>query len=56
MRCDIGGSVEPGIGNAANFHVRVAIANEGLPGVCLVSKSKRRPGPEIAGFANLMTL
>lgn len=56
MHCDIGGSVELELGNAANFHLGAAISNEWLPSVCPVSKSRGRPGPEIAGFATLMTL
>ena len=56
MHCDIGGSVELGLGNAANFHLGAAISNEWPPSVCPVYKYKERQGPEIAGFATLMTL
>ena len=50
MHCDIGGSVELGIGNAANLHLGAALSNAWLPSVCPVSKPKGRPGPEIAGI------
>jgi muconate cycloisomerase len=36
--CDIGGSVEMGVGNAANLHLGVATANAWLPSVCPVTR------------------
>ncbi len=47
--CDIGGSVELGIGNAANLHLGAALPNAWLPSVCPVTKPKGAKGPEIAG-------
>ncbi|MPY69145.1 MAG: mandelate racemase [Alphaproteobacteria bacterium] len=49
MSCDIGGSVELGIGNAANLHLGAALENAILPSVLPVSKPKGAAGPEIAG-------
>jgi muconate cycloisomerase len=49
MTCDIGGSIETGIGNAANLHLGAALANATLPSVCPVSKPAGSKGPEIAG-------
>jgi len=49
MYCDIGGSVELGIGNAANLHLGAALENAYLPSVCPVSKPKGAAGPDIAG-------
>jgi len=49
MNCDIGGSVELGIGNAANLHLGAALQNANLPSVLPVSKPKGAAGPEIAG-------
>jgi muconate cycloisomerase len=50
MYCDIGGSIELGIGNAANLHLGCALPNAILPSVCPVSKPKGQPGPEVAGI------
>jgi muconate cycloisomerase len=49
MACDIGGSIESGIGNAANLHLGVALKNATLPSVCPVSRPQGSGGPEIAG-------
>jgi muconate cycloisomerase len=49
MTCDIGGSIELGIGNAANLHLGAALANAVLPSVCPVTKPAGADGPEIAG-------
>ncbi len=49
MQCDIGGSVELGIGNAANLHLGAALPNAILPSVCPVSKPAGGHGPKIAG-------
>ena len=49
MDCDIGGSVELGIGNAANLHLGAALENARLPSVLPVSRPKGAAGPEIAG-------
>jgi muconate cycloisomerase len=48
--CDIGGSIELGIGNAANLHLGAALAVAELPSVCPVTKPAGEPGPEIAGI------
>lgn len=50
LYCDIGGSIELGIGNAANLHLGAALQNAVLPSVCPVSKPKDAAGPEIAGI------
>jgi muconate cycloisomerase len=47
--CDIGGSIELGIGNAANLHLGAALATAELPSVCPVTKPAGAGGPEIAG-------
>jgi muconate cycloisomerase len=47
--CDIGGSIELGIGNAANLHLGAALAAAELPSVCPVTKPAGAIGPEIAG-------
>jgi muconate cycloisomerase len=49
MTCDIGGSVELGIGNAANLHLGAALENATLPSVLPVSGPKGSKRPEIAG-------
>jgi muconate cycloisomerase len=49
MPCDIGGSIETGIGNAANLALGVSLPNATLPSVCPVSKPAGSPGPDIAG-------
>ncbi len=49
MDCDIGGSVELGIGNAANLHLGAALKNATLPSVLPVSKPAGTMGPAIAG-------
>lgn len=48
--CDIGGSIELGIGNAANLHLGAALPNAILPSVCPVTKPAGAGGPEIAGI------
>jgi muconate cycloisomerase len=48
--CDIGGSIELGIGNAANLHLGAALPNAILPSVCPVTKPAGAAGPEIAGI------
>ncbi|MGH3691666.1 MAG: mandelate racemase/muconate lactonizing enzyme family protein [Microbacterium sp.] len=47
--CDIGGSIEMGIGNAANLHLAAALEAVTLPSVCPVTKPAGAPGPELAG-------
>lgn len=49
MYCDIGGSIETGIGNAANLHLGTALRNAVLPSVCPVSRPEGSDGPQIAG-------
>jgi muconate cycloisomerase len=49
LYCDIGGSIESGIGNAANLHLGAAIRIARLPSVCPVSKPAGSKGPDIAG-------
>lgn len=49
MYCDIGGSIEMGIGNAANLHLGVALESAVLASVCPVTKPRGTPGPEVAG-------
>lgn len=50
MTCDIGGSIELGIGNAANLQLGAALPNAVLPSVCPVTKPAAAVGPEIAGI------
>lgn len=50
MYCDIGGSIETGIGNAANLHLGASLKNAILPSVCPVSKPAGSDGPEVAGI------
>ncbi len=47
---DIGGSIELGIGNAANLHLGAALPNAVLPSVCPVTRPRGSQGPEIAGI------
>lgn len=47
--CDIGGSIEMGVGNAANLHLGAAVDIAVLPSVCPVSKPQGGSGPSIAG-------
>ncbi|HEY8453042.1 MAG: enolase C-terminal domain-like protein [Micromonosporaceae bacterium] len=49
MYCDIGGSIETGIGNAANLHLGAALPNAVLPSVCPVSRPAGSDGPTVAG-------
>jgi muconate cycloisomerase len=49
MPCDIGGSIETGIGNAANLALGVSMPNATLPSVCPVSQPAGSSGPAIAG-------
>jgi len=49
LYCDIGGSIEMGIGNAANLHLGAATPIASLPSVCPVSRPEGSAGPEIAG-------
>lgn len=48
--CDIGGSIETGLGNAANLHLGAAVENAVLPSVCPVSGPRGSNRPEIAGI------
>ena len=50
MMCDIGGSIETGIGNAANLALGAAAENAILPSVCPVSGPKDSDRPQIAGI------
>ncbi|CAN5236477.1 muconate/chloromuconate family cycloisomerase [soil metagenome] len=50
LYCDIGGSIEMGIGNAANLHLGAALGNAILPSVCPVTKPLGQTGPEVAGI------
>ena len=50
MMCDIGGSIETGVGNAANLALGAALENAILPSVCPVSGSEGSDRPEIAGI------
>jgi len=49
MPCDIGGSIETGIGNAANLALGTSMPNATLPSVCPVSRPAGSSGPAIAG-------
>lgn len=49
MLCDIGGSIETGIGNAANLALGTSLPNATLPSVCPVSKPAGSAGPSVAG-------
>lgn len=49
MYSDIGGSVEMGVGNAANLHLGVASQNAWLPSVCPVTTVKGHPGNTTGG-------
>jgi muconate cycloisomerase len=49
MYCDIGGSIEMGIGNAANLHLGAATACAILPSVCPVTRLEGHDGPQVAG-------
>lgn len=49
MYCDIGGSIEMGIGTAANLHLGVSLERAILPSVCAVTRIEGAGGPEIAG-------
>lgn len=49
MYNDIGGSIETGIGNAANLHLGSAVRTATLPSVCPVSQPEGADGPQIAG-------
>jgi muconate cycloisomerase len=46
---DIGGSIESGLGNAANLHLGAATRMARLPSVCPTSKPAGSRGPSIAG-------
>lgn len=50
MYCDIGGSIETGIGNAANLALGTATKIATLPSVCPVSKPEGADGPDMAGI------
>ena len=50
MYCDIGGSIESGIGGAANLHLGAAVKTAHLPSVCPVAKPERAAGPDVAGI------
>lgn len=47
---DIGGSIELGVGNAANLHLGAALERATIPSVCPVTSLADSPGPEIAGI------
>lgn len=49
MYSDIGGSVEMGIGNAANLHLGAAMPGARLASVCPVTTVSGSPGPSTAG-------
>jgi muconate cycloisomerase len=49
MNCDIGGSIEMGIGNAANLHLGAALVTADLPSVCPVTMPIGSSGPVVAG-------
>lgn len=49
MYNDIGGSIETGIGNAANLHLGAAVRSATLPSVCPVSQPEGSGGPKVAG-------
>jgi muconate cycloisomerase len=49
MTSDIGGSIELGIGNAANLHLGAALERASLPSVCPVTSVAGGGGPTIAG-------
>ncbi|MFV0252715.1 MAG: mandelate racemase/muconate lactonizing enzyme family protein [Beutenbergiaceae bacterium] len=49
MYNDIGGSIETGIGNAANLHLGAAVRSTTLPSVCPVSQPAGSDGPDTAG-------
>ncbi len=49
MYSDIGGSIESGIGNAANLHLGAALKNAILPSVSPVSRPEGASGPSVAG-------
>jgi muconate cycloisomerase len=49
LYCDIGGSIETGIGNAANLALGVSLPNAALASVCPVSKPAGGTGPDVAG-------
>jgi muconate cycloisomerase len=49
MESDIGGSIELGVGNAANLHLGAALERAWLPSVCPVTKVAGDGGPETAG-------
>ncbi|WP_281690369.1 mandelate racemase/muconate lactonizing enzyme family protein [Pseudonocardia thermophila] len=48
MYSDIGGSIEMGIGNAANLHLGVAMPTAWLPSVCPMTTVAGIPGPSTA--------
>ncbi|WP_026556140.1 mandelate racemase/muconate lactonizing enzyme family protein [Arthrobacter sp. 35W] len=50
MYADIGGSIETGIGNAANLHLASATKIATLPSVCPVSTPEGAAGPKTAGI------
>jgi len=50
LYCDIGGSIESGIGCAANLQLGAATRIASLPSVCPVAKPSGAAGPEIAGI------
>jgi muconate cycloisomerase len=49
MYSDVGGSIEMGIGNAANLHLAVATRSAWLPSVCPVTTVDGSAGPSVAG-------
>jgi muconate cycloisomerase len=49
MSCDIGGSIELGIGTAANLHLAAALPNAVIPSVCAATRLEGRDEPAVAG-------
>jgi len=49
LRCDIGGSIEMGIGNAANLHLGAAVPNAGMASVLPVTRPAADYDGQIAG-------
>jgi muconate cycloisomerase len=49
MTSDIGGSIELGVGNAANLHLGAALERATLPSVCPVTTIAGGGGPKMAG-------
>jgi len=50
MRCDIGGSIEMGVGNAANLHLGAAVPIAGMASVSPVNVRAEDYGDQVAGI------